>query len=144
MAKLAPIKLDDFTTIYIESSEDIEIPKDLQNTDDEEESLRPRGITDEVAKQFKSIRQTIRSYTSHTLDAFKAIASANVDKVTMEFGIKVGGEAGIPYVTKGTAESNLKITVECSFPNETTGQPNPSDELPSTSKNSNALTTRLE
>ncbi|WP_293166870.1 CU044_2847 family protein [Okeania sp. SIO2C9] len=28
----------------------------------------------------------------------------------------MGGKAGIPYVTEGTAESNLKITVECSFP----------------------------
>ncbi|MCX7595121.1 MAG: hypothetical protein N2235_15450 [Fischerella sp.] len=41
----------------------------------------------------------------------------NVDKVTLEeFGIELGGEAGIPYVTKGTAKSNLKITAECSFP----------------------------
>ncbi|MBD2305435.1 hypothetical protein H6G17_07900 [Chroococcidiopsis sp. FACHB-1243] len=44
------------------------------------------------------------------------MAIANVDKVTLEFGIKVAGEAGIPYVTKGTTQSNLKITVECSFP----------------------------
>jgi hypothetical protein len=50
------------------------------------------------------------------LNAFRDLAGANVDKVTLEFGIKVGGEAGIPYVTKGTAESNIKITVECSFP----------------------------
>ncbi|WP_287256237.1 CU044_2847 family protein [Moorena sp. SIO4E2] len=27
--------------------------------------------------------------------------------------MELGGEAGIPYVTKGTAKSNLKITVEC-------------------------------
>jgi hypothetical protein len=40
---------------------------------------------------------------------------ANVDKVTLEFGIEIGGETGIPYVTKGTAKSNLKMQVECSF-----------------------------
>jgi len=34
------------------------------------------------------------------------------------FGIEIGGEAGIPYITKGTATSNLKVTVECSFPKE--------------------------
>jgi len=38
--------------------------------------------------------------------------------VTLEFGINVGGEAGIPYITKGSVESNLKIKVECSFPTE--------------------------
>jgi len=53
------------------------------------------------------------------LSAFKKVAIANVDKVTLEFGIELGGEAGVPYVTKGTAKSNLKITVECSFPEKT-------------------------
>ncbi|MHC5933618.1 CU044_2847 family protein [Nostoc sp.] len=60
----------------------------------------------------------MRAYTVHTLNAFKKIPVANIDKVTLEFGIKIGAEAGIPYVTKGTAESNLKITVECSFPDQ--------------------------
>jgi hypothetical protein len=49
------------------------------------------------------------------MNAFKDMSTANVEKVTLEFGLKVGGEAGVPYVTRGTAESNLKITVECSF-----------------------------
>jgi len=43
------------------------------------------------------------------------MATADVEKVTLQFGIQIGGEAGVPYVTKGTAESNLTITVECSF-----------------------------
>ena len=62
------------------------------------------------------IEGTIRSYTTYTLNAFKELAGANVDKVTLEFGIEVGGQAGIPYVTQGTAKSNLKVKVECSFP----------------------------
>ena len=68
-----------------------------------------------AAQSFKAIEGTIRTYTTHTLSAFKDMAHGNVDKVTLQFGIRVGGEAGIPYVTKGTAESNLSITVECSF-----------------------------
>lgn len=65
---------------------------------------------------FQEIERTIRAYTNHTLNAFKQVSSANVNKVTLEFGIEIGAEAGLPYVTKGTAKSNLKITVECSFP----------------------------
>ncbi|MEB3216409.1 MAG: CU044_2847 family protein [Nostocales cyanobacterium 94392] len=49
---------------------------------------------------------------------FKLKIADSVDKVTLEFGIELGGEAGVPYVTKGTAKSNMKITVECSFPKE--------------------------
>lgn len=58
------------------------------------------------------------------------VAIANVDKVTLEFGIELGGEAGVPYVTKGTAKSNLKITVECSFPKETEQQSQPNQAAP--------------
>ncbi|MGB5916171.1 MAG: CU044_2847 family protein [Phormidesmis sp.] len=68
-----------------------------------------------AAQSFKAIEGTIRTYTSHTLNSFRGMAGGNVDKVTLEFGIRLSGEAGVPYVTKGTAESNLSITVECSF-----------------------------
>jgi hypothetical protein len=68
-----------------------------------------------AAQSFKAIDGTIRTYTTYTMNAFKDMATANVESVTLEFGLKVGGEAGVPYVTKGTAESNLKITVHCSF-----------------------------
>lgn len=117
MTQLAPIELEDGTVIYVEATETVNAPEIKDKTQDEEETLVSRGggMTGAIQK-FKSIEGTIRAYTAHTLNAFKEIAAANVDKVTLEFGIKVGGEAGVPFVTKGTAESNLKITVECSFP----------------------------
>jgi len=55
------------------------------------------------------------TYTSYTLAAFKKVAVANISKVTLEFGVEIGGEVGIPYITKGTTKSNLKIQVECTF-----------------------------
>ena len=117
MTQLAPIELEDGTVIYIESTENVNAPDVKKQTEEKEETLvtRDSGMNKAIEK-FKSIEGTIRGYTTYTLNAFKEIAAANVDKVTLEFGIKVGGEAGVPFVTKGTAESNLKITVECSFP----------------------------
>jgi hypothetical protein len=32
-------------------------------------------------------------------------------EIGMEFGIDVGGEAGIPFVTKGTISANFKVSV---------------------------------
>ena len=79
-----------------------------------------KGALEEAARRtvesFAAMETTIKTYTQRTLDAFKELGSANVDKVKLEFGINLGGEAGVPYVTKGTAECSLKITVECSFP----------------------------
>ena len=142
MAQLVPIQLEDGSQIYIEATEDIEVPSpvspspttDPGNALEPEEEVRrgqkgwggnstrgvvgypDRGNAAVIATQsFKAIEGTIRAYTNSTLSAFKNMAHANVDKVTLEFGIRVGGEAGVPYVTKGTAESNLSITVECSF-----------------------------
>lgn len=128
MTKVIPIKLDDNTVIYIEATEDVNIP--VVNTavldeEEEEEALVGKGMSPEQIRQkmmqnFLSIQNTIRTYTVYTLNAFKQIPIAEVNKVTLEFGIEMGGEAGVPYVTKGTAKSNMKITVECSFPKENT------------------------
>jgi Trypsin-co-occurring domain 1 len=123
MTKLTPIQLDDNTIIYIEASEDVNIPPIA--TEEEEEALDEKGMSSEavrkqMAQNFQAVQGTIRAYTVYTLNAFKQmpLTNANVNKVTLEFGIEIGGEAGVPYVTKGTAKSNLKITVECSFPQE--------------------------
>lgn len=130
MAQLVPIRLEDGTEIYIEATENVTAPAPTTATGDSEESLPmaqtrtakgffPGSARDAAQAQamqsFKAIESTIRSYTNYTLGAFKGMASAKVDKVTLEFGLTVGGEAGVPYVTKGVAESNLRITVECSF-----------------------------
>ncbi|MBD0345959.1 MAG: hypothetical protein ICV63_14280 [Coleofasciculus sp. Co-bin14] len=127
MTKLAPIELEDGTVIYIEATEDMDTlsvtAKESSEDEETEESLGEKGMSDDLQKQaiqsFQKIQTTIHAYTVYTLSAFKKVAIANVDKVTLEFGIELGGEAGVPYVTKGTAKSNLKITVECSFPDKT-------------------------
>lgn len=126
MSQLIPVRLDDATIIYIEATEDVNFPlvTEEQSADEEEEIISAKAgkITDiqvQMLQNFQAVQGTIRAYTVYTLNAFKKVAIANVDKVTLEFGIELGGEAGVPYVTKGTAKSNLKITVECSFPNTT-------------------------
>lgn len=143
MAKLVPIQLEDGTEIYIEATDDVAVPPtaEIEDESEEEEDEVRRGqkgwgggggrgmvgfptgggasnggsAAAIAAQSFKAIEGTIRTYTTHTLSAFKDMSQGNVDKVTLQFGIRVGGEAGVPYVTKGTAESNLSITVECSF-----------------------------
>ncbi|WP_446402882.1 CU044_2847 family protein [Coleofasciculus sp. C1-SOL-03] len=126
MPQLIPIKLDDQTIIYIEATDEVDIPDITAEEEEEEEEealVDKSGRVVEAQKQmvqnFRAIQGTIRAYTIYTLSAFKKMAIANVNKVTLEFGIELGGEAGVPYVTKGTAKSNLKITVECSFPDST-------------------------
>ncbi len=142
MVQLTPIQLEDGTTIYIEATENVSVPvtepseSESDQSSDEQTpkekgvfdrvnpSLRDRlqqqtdSISQQASQSFQAIEGTIQAYTTFTLNALKKVAIANIDEVTLEFGIELGGEAGVPYVTKGTAKSNLKITVKCSFPEE--------------------------
>ncbi len=132
MKKLAPIELEDGTVIYMEVKEDVELVSEETKVDEGERELtrvdlgkeekgwggQTKSPQEQIRQSFQAIEGTIRAYTNHTLNAFRQVGSGNIDKVTLEFGIKVGGKAGIPYVTEGSADSHLKIVVECSFPKE--------------------------
>lgn len=139
MTRIKPLRIGD-ETIYIEATE-------VRDAEEEPTQTQPRertrvdvgretkvfesyGISQALSKvdrpviesgdaaEVKAVDRTICKYTEYVLNAFRQVAGATVDKVTLEFGIEIAGEAGIPYVTKGTAKSNLKIKVECSFPNK--------------------------
>ncbi|MGB3787705.1 MAG: CU044_2847 family protein [Phormidesmis sp.] len=148
MAQLVPIQLEDGSEIYIEAEDGVELSPTIEETEptemEPEETVRggqkgfpefgSRGFSNLpgggsggsgqktaaaiAAQSFKAIEGTIRTYTSQTLKSFKNMGNSDIHKVTLQFGITVGGEAGVPYVTKGTAESNLSITVECVFDSE--------------------------
>lgn len=111
MAQLAPIQLEDGTMIYIEANESVTAPPAPTT----QVTRTAKGPKEQAIRNFQAMQGTIRTYTAYTLNAFKDMATANVDKVTLEFGVTVAGEGGVPYVTKGSAECNLEITVECSF-----------------------------
>ena len=113
MPRLTPIQIDENTIIYIESTDEVEIPKETSTAG----GRVAKGVkSEQILQNFQVIENTIRTYTTYTLNAFRNLAIANVAEVTLQFGVEIGGEAGIPYITKGTAKSNLNITVKCTFP----------------------------
>lgn len=65
----------------------------------------------------REVYDKIRSYAQFALGAFKNFSEAQVEEVTIKFGLKLGGKTGIPFVTEGSAESNFEIEVKCKFPN---------------------------
>jgi hypothetical protein len=75
-----------------------------------------KGIVEESMVKMQQARTMIRGYALYALSAFKDFQGAKVEEVTLKFGLKLGGKAGIPYITEGSAESNLEISVKCTFP----------------------------
>lgn len=57
------------------------------------------------------IARTIEEVGRALMSAATALAP---DKFSVEFGIEAGGEAGIPFVTKGTAKAAFKVALEWS------------------------------
>ncbi|MEM9246983.1 MAG: CU044_2847 family protein [Cyanobacteria bacterium P01_F01_bin.153] len=132
MTQLIPIQIDADTIIYVEPTDDIQVPAPTTaiNAAPNQELTRDgieRGskgaiedATKKAIKGFAAMETTIKTYTQRTLNSFKDLAATEVDKVTLEFGLNLGGEAGVPYITKGTAQCSLKITVECNLANQKT------------------------
>jgi hypothetical protein len=107
--------------IYIEQ-EDGEIKEiTISESEDEQplESDNEResyGLKEDAIKNLQEIHETIRFYTKYAIGAFKNLGDAQVEEVNLKFGLKISGEAGIPILTKASAESNFEISVKCKFP----------------------------
>jgi hypothetical protein len=120
MSRLQAIQVDENTVIYVEATEEVETPITVPQEGEEVQRGGAKGVfpkpQEHMTRSFQAIEGTIRTYTSHTLKAFKELAIAEVKKVTLEFGVNVTGVGGVPYIASGTAGCNIKITVECAFP----------------------------
>lgn len=108
--------------IYIESKSTPTMPTVASQQDDDEDEDESYGFQppQEAIAKMKEARQMIRGYALYALGAFKDFGAAEIEEVKLKFGLKIGGKAGIPYITEGSAESNLEIEVKCRFP---TSQP---------------------
>jgi hypothetical protein len=106
MSKLTEILAPDGSTIHIQYDEE------------DSDELRAVGFIEDVSERtsrFRSVvSSTIEGYTAILLEAVQAgvVNKLTPSKVTMEFGIQAGGETGIPFVTKGTTQANVKVAIE--------------------------------
>lgn len=90
-------------------------PKTLPQTDEYESY----GPMEDAFAQMDRTRLMIRTCAIQAVSAFRNFGAAEVQEVNLKFGVKLGGKAGIPYITEGSAESNLEISVKCTFPPKT-------------------------
>ncbi|MGK7955937.1 MAG: CU044_2847 family protein [Crocosphaera sp.] len=106
--------------LYFETDQgldNIDINSAIISSEEEDDGIDEQGgLPIDVSKQLDQAQQMIKDCAEYTLNSFKNFAAAEVDEITLKFGIKLGGETGIPYITKGTAESNIEICIKCKFP----------------------------
>jgi len=113
--ELTTLKAPDGSEIYVQYDKS-EINKGLQAVGNN----KKRVSVDERTEIFKKgIENNIINYSSMVIEAVKSGAKERDDSslksIELEFGLQIGGEAGIPFITKGTIESNINVTVTWEF-----------------------------
>lgn len=107
--------------IYIEQEDGEILTLEILESEDDRPPEIPSdrevmGVKEDAIVRLKDIHETIQLYTKYAIGAFKNFNDAQVEEVTLKFGLKIGGEAGMPILTKATAESNFEIQVKYKFP----------------------------
>ena len=125
MSNLQRIELDDGTPIYIQAQLNQPTPEKTPVTGDKLDFLTeaPPENQDRIfglerldpKQQSEALKSTIQGYTKHVVKSFKEMALAEVTEITLEFGVNIGAEAGIPYIANGSTDCNIKISVKCEF-----------------------------
>lgn len=120
MTKIQAVEIDG-QWIYMQVDEELktEIPQVKSTNDGFEYKGERKGAGNSslvpAEKIVKDLKGLIKTMANTTLNALNESLSANVDKVTLEFGISLGTEAGF-FIASGKAEGAIKISVELSFP----------------------------
>ncbi len=99
--------------IYFEADGEVhELDVKVKVVDEDNPYDEERGVVETM----QQAQQLIRGYSEYALNAFKNFTAAELEEVTLKFGIKMGGKKGVPFVTEGSAEGNLEIEIKCKFP----------------------------
>ncbi|PZO47486.1 MAG: hypothetical protein DCF15_18970 [Phormidesmis priestleyi] len=97
-------------TLFIEAAESLALPDTpTANDDDEYERM---GIN-EVKVQLSEVHAKLQNYARYAIGAFQNVPFADVEEITLKFGVKVSGSTGIPILTHGSVEGDFHIEIKC-------------------------------
>jgi Trypsin-co-occurring domain 1 len=115
MSELKRLLIEDngkILEVYVESPA---IPPLPVTTTDPGKRPGEKGTTDEILLKMSEIQEKIQAYANFAIGAFQHLAAAEVEEITLKFGIKLGGKTGIIF-TEGSAEGSMEVSVKCKFP----------------------------
>lgn len=115
MTKIKAIELDG-NIIYMQVDENLEIDtSDLPPTNND--GFERKGGSSPTLPVVKSLQGLIKTMTKTTLSSLSEVSSAEVDKINLEFAVKLSSEAGF-FIASGKAEGAVTISVDLKFPRQ--------------------------
>ena len=110
MAKLVELDLGNGQSVLVEADDEVSIPRSAVG-----EMAYQRGPREGQARaSVERMQNVLRGFANGAVDALCDV-DADVERVKLEFGLSLGGEAGVPYVTKNKGEGMLTVTLECNL-----------------------------
>lgn len=111
MTILKAMELENGQWVYMQVDENVTVP-DIPTETQDDSDFEHKGIKEQTKKAVDNLGDLIRSMSDTAAKALQDSAFGNVGKITLEFGVKLGGEAGIPYIANGKAEGSVNVKVE--------------------------------
>lgn len=97
-------------TLFIESAESLDLPESSTASDDD--GYERMGINN-VRVQLSEVHAKLQNYARYAIGAFQDVPFADVEEITLKFGVKVSGSTGIPILTHGSVEGDFHIEIKC-------------------------------
>ncbi|MCL0029617.1 hypothetical protein M1N19_01420 [Dehalococcoidia bacterium] len=108
---MVDVKLLEVLTKDGEGKVYIQVPSEVSMAGEEEIAIAAAGRR--LLERFDELGQYIADRADELLERIKAAGDkARPDKITLNFGVGVEGERGIPFVAKGSAEANIWVQLE--------------------------------
>ena len=114
MSKAIQMKVDGMS-ILVETDQAVELPPGAGEVQRRPMpgvpgGMRPVSNAGDLGRQFGEVQELIVACCSNLFQGLARLPQA--EKVAIEFGVKLGGEAGVPMLTKATGEASFKVSVE--------------------------------
>lgn len=97
-------------TLFMEAAESLDLP-DAPKIDEDDDYER-MGI-DDVKVKLSDVHNKLQNYARYAIGAFQDVPFADVEEITLKFGVKVSGSTGIPVLTHGSVEGDFHIEIKC-------------------------------
>ena len=113
MSKAVAVQIGE-QTFLVETDENVNVTASQVRELDPDTLIPPDArkvvSVDEIKRNFTDVREVIIACCNNLYSAVEKIPAP--EKFAVEFGVKLAGETGVPFLTKASGEANFKVTVE--------------------------------
>lgn len=107
--KVIPVNTDSGQIVYVEFSDDVNIVSGAVGGGSIADAEATVGMIRRIEEVGTTIADVCRSIQQKVL---ASMGDSRPEELTLEFGVVLAGETGIPLITKGSVEGTFNVTAK--------------------------------